>query len=154
MRTVRVGFMMGLGIGLMLVSAIIFTAQMYDLNEITLESKTNKVVEKVSPQNDTDARTKKIPDTVSKDVSETNGTDQTDGVDETKEEIISIKISKGNDLYDVSQILYDNKLIESKYEFQDYVQKRYRGKKLNIKTGVFNISNKSGFEEITKTITQ
>ncbi len=103
---------------------------------------------------------------------ETNDTSQTDEVDEaieiddnnTEENIesedviaedsyydVTFVVESGSTSYDVTDILFENNLIDDKESFNQYlIQNNYNTK---IKTGTFTVSSNSTYEELANALT-
>jgi len=155
LKTLKIGFIMGFGIGLMTVSAIMFAVAMSDLNK-TEETKIQDEKKDVSTvQEDTVERsketTKEIPEETTKEIKvlQENKNEKAK-LEQSEEEYVAVIIPKGSDSYDVAKILYDNKLIENKNGFEVYIEKQK--KSTMLRHGTFNIKKDSSYDDIIKKI--
>ena len=72
--------------------------------------------------------------------------------EKTTEEMVTINISKGMSSGDVSEMLYELKVIDDKQEFSMYLHDN--GYSLKVKIGEFEIPMDASYEEIAKIITK
>ncbi|HCC08284.1 MAG TPA: hypothetical protein DEP72_09040 [Clostridiales bacterium] len=152
MKTVKIGFIMGFGIGLMTVSAIMFAVAMSDLNKTeNTKIKENQKSTSVIKEDNTEVPKEIKKETEGETKVEQEDTSDTAKLEESEKEIISIIIPKGSDSFAVARILYDNKLIENENNFQVYLEKQNKGTLLQY--GTFNIKQGSSYDDIIKKIT-
>lgn len=139
LKTVKVGFLMGLGLGLMISSIILFIISMTELNGASIKDtkavelpKTNTVIE--TPQNTVKIEEKKPAE-----------------VSSEEDKYVTIKIPNGSDSYSITKILFDHYLINNEKDFNKYLEKQNKSTKLSA--GTFKIKLSSSYDEIIDKLT-
>ncbi len=154
MKPVKIGFLMGIGIGLMMGAAVMFAVSVSELNKNNDKDNVlqNSPVLKIT-DNDTNVEELEKEEVIEKKtgVQQKNYKEDEKKDNKEKEKYVEIIIPKGTSSTQVAKMLKNKGIIKDNVEFHKYLEKKNKTTKINV--GTFKIKENSDYDEIIKVLT-
>lgn len=139
MKSLKVGFFMGLGLGFVISSVIMFTIAIGNMKEDVSKISNNEIKnQSMNNINNSIVNNNEEDEFVNKEKGQSKEVED--------DEYIEVNIPKGSSSKSVAQLLYDNKVIDNATKFDEYTRDRDKARK--IKYGVYKIPKSATYKEV------